>query len=180
MPYRRSFRLLACCVAGLFALVACTALDPDVPRGFDLTGAWVLDQDSSDAPPDVDAIRRREDRDVIRGRQSDASASAAFAVQDFPVLTARRLEIEQDDESMGIRYDGVVYRDITWGERKRDLWTVRAGWAEGDLVIRSVRGRTKGRESFALERNGALLRVTVSIETDGEDVRSVRVYRRNP
>ena len=178
MPYRRSFRALVCGVSLLFALAACTALDPEVPRGFDLTGDWVLEEGSSDAPPDIDAIRRREDRDVIRGRQSDATASAAFAVQDFPVLTARRLEIEQDDESMGIRYDGVVYRDITWGERKRELWTVHAGWAEGDLVIRSVRGRTKGREEFVLERNGAFLRVTVSIETDGQDVRSVRVYRR--
>ena len=149
-----------------------------MPRGFELTGDWVLDEDSSDAPPDIDAIRRREDRDVIRGRQSDASASAAFAVQDFPVLTATRLEIEQDDESMGIRYDGVVYRDITWGRRERDLWTVHAGWQEDDLVIRSVRGRTRGRETFALSPNGARLRVTVSIETDGEDVRSVRVYRR--
>ena len=128
---------------------------------------------------DVEAIRRREDRDVVRGRQSDAAASAAFAVQDFPVLTAARLEIEQDDESMGIRYDGVLYRDISWGERERDLWTsVRAGWNEGDLVIRSVRGAVRGRETFALERNGMGLRVTVSIETGGQDVRSVRVYRR--
>ena len=161
-----------------FLLPACSALDPNVPRGFDLTGDWVLDQEASDAPPDLEAIRRREDRDVVRGRQSDAAASAAFAVQDFPVLTATRLEIEQDDESMGIRYDGVVYRDITWGERERDLWRVRAGWDEGDLVVRSVRGGTKGREAFALERDGVVLRVTVSIETGGQDVRSVRVYRR--
>ncbi|MDE0038313.1 MAG: hypothetical protein OXU77_12280 [Gammaproteobacteria bacterium] len=162
----------------VFLLPGCTALDPDVPRGFDLTGDWVLDREASDAPPDLEAIRRREDRDVVRGRQSDAAASAAFAVQDFPVLTATRLEIEQDDESMGIRYDGVVYRDITWGERERDLWKVRAGWDEGDLVVRSVRGGIRGREAFALERNGMRLRVTVGIETGGQDVRSVRVYRR--
>ncbi|MDE0661943.1 MAG: hypothetical protein F4029_03425 [Gammaproteobacteria bacterium] len=173
MPYRWSL------VFGIaFLLPACTSLDPDVPRGFDLSGDWMLDRDASDAPPDVDAIRRREDRDVIRGRQSDAAASAAFAVQDFPVLTATRLEIEQDDESMGIRYDGTLYRDISWGKRERDLWRVHAGWNEGDLVIRSVRGRTKGSETLALERNGMLLRVTVSIETGGQDVRSVRVYRR--
>lgn len=175
MPYR-SWRSLAFGVA--FLLPACSTLDPSVPRGFDLTGDWVLDRDASDAPPDIDAIRRREDRDVVRGRQSDAAASAAFAVQDFPVLTATRLEIEQDDESMGIRYDGVLYRDISWGMRERDLWRVHAGWDEGDLVIRSVRGATKGSETFALERNGMLLRVRVDIETGGQDVRSVRVYRR--
>lgn len=157
---------------------ACSTLDPIVPRGFDLTGDWVLDREASDAPPDLEAIRRREDRDVVRGRQSDAAASAAFAVQDFPVLTAARLEIEQDDESMGIRYDGILYRDISWGERERDLWRVQAGWNEGDLVIRSVRGGISGSETFALESNGTLLRVTVDIETGGQDVRSVRVYRR--
>lgn len=177
MPYRRSCRSLA--FGTVFLVVsACSVMDTNVPRGFDLTGDWVLDEGASDAPPDIDAIRRREDRDVVRGRQSDAAASASFAVQDFPVLTATRLDIEQDDESMGIRYDGVVYRDITWGERERDLWRVRAGWDEGDLVIRSVRGAVRGREAFALERNGRLLRVTVSIETGGEDVRSVRVFRR--
>ena len=177
MPYRRSWRSL---VFGLvfLAVPACNALDTSVPRGFDLSGDWELVRDASDAAPDIDAIRRREDRDVIRGRQSDAAASAAFAVQDFPVLTATRLEIEQDDESMGIRYDGVVYRDISWGLRERDLWRVDAGWSEGDLVIRSVRGGTKGRETLALERNGRILRVTVTIETGGQDVRSVRVYRR--
>ena len=177
MPYRRCWRPLAFCLACL-VVPACTALDANVPGGFDLTGDWVLVSDASDASPDMDAIRRREDRDVIRGRQSDAAASAAFAVQDFPVLTAERIDIEQDGKSMGIRYDGVVYRDVSWGRRERDLWRVHAGWSEGDLVIRSVRGRTKGRETFALERNGAILRVTVSIETGGEDVRSVRVYRR--
>jgi len=175
MPYR-SWRYVVFGIA--FLLPACSTLDPNVPRGFDLTGDWVLDPDASDAPPDLEAIRRREDRDVVRGRQSNAAASAAFAVQDFPVLTATRLEIEQDDESMGIRYDGVVYRDITWGERERDLWKVRAGWDEGDLVIRSVRGNIRGSEAFALERNGGPLRVTVRIETGGQDVRSVRVYRR--
>ena len=174
MPYR-SYALV---LGVAFLLPACSTLDPNVPGGFELTGDWLLDDDASDAPPDVDAIRRREDRDVVRGRQSDAAASAAFAVQDFPVLTATRLEIEQDDQSMGIRYDGVLYRDVSWGERERDLWTVRAGWDEGDLVIRSVRGAVRGRETFALERNGMRLRVTVSIETGGQDVRSVRVFRR--
>ena len=175
MPYR-SWRWLV--LGGAFLLGSCSTLDPNVPGGFDLTGDWVLDPDASDAPPDLDAIRRREDRDVVRGRRSDAAASAAFAVQDFPVLTATRLEIEQDDDSMGIRYDGVVYRDIAWGMRERDLWTVRASWDEGDLVVRSVRGAIQGREAFALERNGLRLRVTVSVETGGRDVRSVRVYRR--
>lgn len=162
----------------LFAFAACSTLDPEVPRGFDLGGEWILDEGASDAPPNIDAIRRREDREVVRGRQSDAEASAAFAVQDFPVLTARRLEIEQDDGSMGIRYDGATYRDVSWGKRERDVWVVRAGWQEGDLVIRSRRGSVDGKEVLSLEQGGTRLRVTVRIETGGEDVRSVRVYRK--
>ena len=160
----------------LAGLTACTSLDTSVPQSFDLTGEWVLDAEASDPPPDVDAIRRREDHDVVRGRQSDAAASAAFAVQDYPFLTATSLAIEQDEKSMGIRYDGVVYRDITWGERTRDLWTVRAGWADDVLVIRSKRGRTQGTEELTLDRGR--LRVAINIETAGRDIRTVRIYER--
>ena len=173
----RSFTGAVFAVALLPGLWACTSVDTNVPRSFDLTGEWVLDAEASDASPDVDLIRRREDHDVVRGRQADAAASATFAVQDFPFLTATRLVIEQDDKSMGIRYDGAVYRDITWGERMRDLWKVRAGWADGGLVIRSKRGRTRGKEELTLEDGG--LRVTISIETAGRDIRTVRVYERD-
>ena len=77
---------------------------------------------------------------------------------------------------MGIRYDGVVYRDITWGERTRDLWTVRAGWADDVLVIRSKRGRTQGTEELTLD--SGRLRVAINIETAGRDIRTVRIYER--
>jgi len=167
----------AACATSLLVLVSCSSLSPVVPRGFDLSGDWVLDTGASDAPPDLEAIRRREDRDVVRGRQSDAAASATFAIQDFPFLTATRLTIEQDDASMGIRYDDTTYRDVTWGERRRDLWTIQAGWEEGNLIIRSRRGGTKGQEVLTLVGDDRL-RVTVKIETDAEDVRAVRVYRR--
>ncbi len=172
----RAFTGAVFAVALLPGLWACTSVDTNVPRSFDLTGEWVLDAEASDPSPDVDLIRRREDRDVVRGRQADAAASATFAVQDFPFLTATRLVIEQDEKSMGIRYDGVVYRDITWGERMRDLWKVRAGWADSGLVIRSKRGRTQGKEELALA--SGRLRVTISIDTAGQDIRTVRVYER--
>ena len=177
---RPQSNLSACSMIGavfVLALAACSTVNTHVPRGFDLTGHWVLDAQASDAPPDLDAIRRREDRDIVRGRESDAAASAAFAVQDFPVLNAARLGIEQDAKSMGIRYDGRFYRDISWGERERDLWRVRAGWEEGDLVIRSKRGPIRGKEAFSLEPGGRL-RVTVSIDTGGEHVHAVRIYER--
>ena len=174
---RPAFASLAALVVPI-ALCACSTLDTDVPRSFDLTGHWVLDERSSDAPPDLDAIRRREDRKVARGRQSDPSGSAAFVTQDFPILSATVLQIEQDAASMGIRYAEDVYRDVSWGERKREFWTVRAGWQEQALVIRSTRGGTKGTETFTLEDGGRRLRVTVRVATEGEDVHALRVFVR--
>lgn len=168
----------AVAIALLTTLAACMPLNTDVPRGFDLSGEWLLDPALSDAPPDLKAIRRREDRDVARGRQANAAASAAFVLQDFPVLSAERLGIEQDADSMGIRYDDGNYRDVSWGVRERDFWTVRVGWEDSVLVIRSTRGDIRGVETMALEDRARRLRVTVRVETGGEDVRAVRVYRR--
>lgn len=160
------------------ALCACMPLNTNVPPSFDLTGHWVLDDLASDAPLDLDAIRRREDRKVARGRQSNPGGSAAFVLQDFPVLNATQMRIEQDSASMGIRYGDDTYRDVSWGERERDFWSVRAGWQDGSLVIRSTRGGTRGTEVMVLENAGYRLRVTVRVETEGEDVRAVRVFNR--
>ena len=165
---------------GCTALVlsACMPLNTNVPASFDLTGHWVLDDLASDAPLDLDAIRRREDRKVARGRQSNPGGSAAFVLQDFPVLNATEIRIEQDSASMGIRYGDDTYRDVSWGERERDFWSVRTGWQDGSLVIRSTRGGTKGTEILVLEDAGERLRITVRVETEGEDVRAVRVFNR--
>ena len=182
VPFRSSWRApkaigLAALLAA-FGLGACTSLDTNVPASFDLTGRWVLDELASDAPPDLEAIRRREDRQVARGRQSNPRGSAAFVVQDFPILRARDLSIEQDAASMGMRFDQGRYRDVSWGERQREFWTVRAGWEDNALVIRSTRGGTAGTETLALEDGGNTLRVSVRVKTEGEDVRAVRVFTR--
>ena len=161
------------------ALAACAPLATTAPPAVDFTGQWLLDSAGSSAAPDLTEIRRREDRAVARGRQTNASASAAFAVQDFPILGATRLSIEQSRGSMGIQYDAAgTYRDISWGERQRDFWKVSAGWQEQALVIRSERGDVKGRETLTLEQGGKVLRVVVRVETAGEDIEVVRVYRR--
>ena len=162
-------------------LAGCTSLSEVPPAGLDLSGEWVVDETASDPPPDVDAIRRREDRRVARGRQTDPTASGAFVAQDFPVLAATRLVIEQDRESMGVYYfrgDDSNYLDFTWGERERDFWQVRTGWQEGDLVILSERGGVEGTERFSLEQAGQRLRVRVAVDTGGEKVRSERVFDR--
>ena len=115
---------------------------------------------------------------MVRGRQTDAAASAAFVVQDFPVLSAKRLRIEQSADSFGIRYDDAIYRDVSWGLRERDFWQVRAGWEEGALVVRSRRGEVKGVERFSLSEAHSRLRVAVRVDTAAEDVYAVRFFRR--
>ena len=166
-------------LAAMLGLGACAQLVVKAPGGFDLSGEWVLDQQASDAAPDLDAIREQEDRELVRGKPASAADSAAFVVQDFPVLAATRLRIEQHADSMGVEYDRRTYRDVSWGDRTRDLWTVRAGWKEGRLVIRSTRGAISGEEILSLESGGQRLRIAVSIQAGGEHVYAVRFYRRS-
>ena len=165
-------------LAALLALGACAQLGTKPPGGFDLSGDWVLDEQASDAAPDIAAIREREDRQLVRGKPASAGESAAFLVQDFPVLAATRLRIEQHADSMGVRYDDGGYRDVSWGDRTRDLWTVRAGWTERGLVIRSARGAIRGEEILALEDGGRRLRIAVSVRAGEQRVDTTRVYRR--
>ena len=159
-------------------LTACQYQHVDPPSSFDLSGTWVLNEVESDSPPDTDEIRRREDIDVLRGRQRDAQASSVFVVHDFPVVGAKQMVIEQDDRSMGIDYAGGGYRDVTWGERVRDYWTIRAGWRDDALVIESRRDPIRGTETMRLENSGRQLRVEVFVRTGGQDVRAVRVFAR--
>lgn len=164
-------------LVAMLGLCACTALDPNVPSGFDLSGEWVLDRFASDAPPDAREIRRQEDRDVARGRQRNAAASSSFVAQDFPVVATEHMFIEQNDDSMGIRYANGVYRDVSWGKHERNFWTVDVGWSEDVLYIISSRDNVEGRESMALDPSGRL-HVTVRVDTGGRDVTVNRVFRR--
>ena len=154
-------------------MTACQYQHAPPPSSFNLSGTWVLNEGESDAPPDTDEIRRKEDADVLRGRQHDALASSVFVVHDFPVVGATGMVIEQDDHSMGIDYAGGGYRDVTWGERVRDYWTIRAGWRDDALVIESSREPIRGTETMRLEDGGRQLRVEVFVR----DRRPERAYR---
>ena len=167
-----------CLASYCLAVGACSTLNTQVPAGFDLGGSWTIDALASDPPPDLKAMRLRADRDAVRDRSREASTAAAFVLHDFPVLGADALEIEQSADSMGVRYGETTYRDISWGERKRDFWTVQAGWEEGLLVVRSKRGGVSGTETLALEEGGQRLRIVVHIKAEGENVQAVRVFRR--
>ena len=150
-------------------LGACAGLQLEQrpPEGFDLTGTWRLVEDASDTPPTHRRLRAR-------------GGMLAFVTQDFPVLRATEMRIQQSPDSMGIRYDGRHYRDVSWGERRRGLWEVRAGWHEGDLYILSDAADADAREILRLSDEGRRLDVDVRVESGGEDVELTRVFRRQP
>jgi hypothetical protein len=161
-------------VAGMFCwmllavfLAACSARPPSatVPGAFDLTGAWALVPGESDSPPTTLQLRAR-------------GGMLHLVAQDFPVLNARRMNIEQDPQSMGISYDGGAWRDVSWGARKRGLWEVQAGWLDGQLVILSKAEDADARETFQLGPDGRILTVIVNVRSGGEQLIIRRTFSR--
>ena len=182
MDGKRMFsHLIGAVAVGTLAACSGVPLDVEPPGRFDIGGQWALDAERSDPPPNTRQIMARADRDFVQGRVALPSGGAlAFVTQDFPVLAAKSMVIEQNSDSMGIRYDTGVYRDVSWGERKRGLWKVSAGWFEGDLVIFSKASDTTGRETFRLSGHGQTLVVEVEADSDGEKLAATRVFERVP
>jgi hypothetical protein len=141
-------------------------LETRPPENFDLTGTWLLVEDASGSPPPQRRLRSR-------------GGMLAFVTGDFPVLRANEMRIEQSRDSMGIRYDGGDYRDVSWGIRERRLWEVRAGWHEGRLIILSTADDAQARETLTLSEDRQQLEVEVRIDSSGNDVHVTRVFRRS-
>jgi len=126
---------------------------------------------------DRELIRRSRDSDVYR--QIGDGTVFAFIAQDFPVLLADRLHIEQSRESMGIQYEPGTYRDVSFGEKERGLWTVSAGWnAQGQFIIYSDSDDIRGIETHEL-LDPSTLRVRLAVRADGGDLDLVRTFVRN-
>lgn len=159
-------RSVAALALGL-CLAACgaTPLEPEAPPAFDLGGRWVLLDVASDSAPDRHRLRAR-------------GGMLSFVTQDFPVIRATELEIEQGPDSMGIRYDGENYRDVSWGERRRGLWEVRAGWHEGRLLILSKASDADAEEVFTLSPDGSRLTIDTRIRATGDTLAVRRVFGR--
>ena len=79
---------------------------------------------------------------------------------------------------MGIRYENGAYRDVSWGERKRGLWQVSAGWLEGALVISSKASDASARESMRLSDNGQRMTVRVEVKSGGDNLSVLRTFDR--
>ncbi len=153
--------------AALAAGCAGVELDSRPPADFDLSGRWVLVEPASETAPS----RRR-----LRAQ----GGMLVFVTQDFDVLRATGMTIEQHRDSMGISYDPGDYRDVSWGTRQRGLWEVRAGWHEGDLMILSEASDASARETLRLSQDGQRLTIDVRISSEGDDIDLTRVYRRAP
>ncbi len=183
--YSKGMRLLVLLgfVGWCAACASTVKLNTQVPAGFNLSGHWTLAPELSDETPDPRKLRARSDRKELNRRRvlSEERAqpgSLMFITHDFPVLLAEHMVIEQNADSMGIKYDRGGYRDVSWGKRTRELWDVYTGWEGGNLVIVSQGNNAKTKETMRLENNGQVLVVAVEVNADGEEVSVIRVFRR--
>lgn len=172
------------------AIALCLAACSSTPnlssqQHFNLSGRWQLVEELSDAAPSARQMMEQVGADEIRRQPSRRAQMAringavfAFVAQDFPVLQARSLRIEQNSDSMGIDYEPGTYRDVSWGYRERGLWEVYAGWDEqGALVIDSRSSEIRGVEQHVLRADG-LLEINVVVNSDQRDLSLRRVYAR--
>ena len=116
----------------LFTLLlgACSGLqlESSPTRSVPLSGAWVIDTEASD---DVNTAmklhaQRGDDRLSARAeiQRIRRGSGLAFVFYDFQVLEAQRITIELSQDSMGVKHEPGVYRDVSWGKRERGIWAV--------------------------------------------------------
>lgn len=179
--------MIRAATVGLLGLVllGCSGveLSPVNTAGVDFSGEWLIDFGASDQVPDLRNRAPRKQKRRLNPTVRDEAlrigdgSGLAFVTHDFQVLHADKLQIEQNRDSMGIRYFPGVYRDVTWGTRQRGLWEVYAGWEEQELVIISEAKDLKVSERFARVATDVLV-VNVSVDADGEEMDIKRTFRR--
>ena len=79
---------------------------------------------------------------------------------------------------MSINFEGGSYRDVTWGERERGIWMVRAGWVEGELHIYSDASDTSAVEVYRLVDDGQRLLINIEVEAGSGSQTFNRVFVR--
>ena len=165
---------LAAAAMLILCLSACGSVQTAQPAGFDLTGRWRLDVARSDPTPraempaDIDPMRT-------------GAPPVPFRPGDFPLLGAEELIIEQDQQSMGIEYVGVAYRDVSFGERKWSGWKITAGWNdEGALEVRMKRGPVHYAETYRLAPDRTRLVIHAMVDTQRGERTITRSFSRVP
>jgi len=185
MSHRRWSCTVLFLVGALLAGCSAPKLSSEVRPGFDLSGAWRIDPARSDAAPEAGRIVDEMDRRIVQGsrrgnigQEIRDGAVFAFISQDFPMLIAERLDIEQHADSMGIRYTPGGYRDISWGTKERGLWTIDAGWdKQGEFVIHSDSEDIRAQERHVM-LDPSTLQVRLRVRADGGDLDLVRTFVR--
>ena len=166
------------------ALFGCGAptstLGGTTPAGIDLTGVWILDSARSDEPPDREKAMQKAKAEEIDGKRNNALSSMLFAAQDFPVISAERMVIEQDVDSIGISFGEGLHRDLIWGLQTRAEWRIDAGWDNSYLVVKSMVSHTSATERYQLRADGKELVVDVTIRSASSREHFKRTYTRLP
>ena len=170
------------CSIWLFVLLlagtlGCSSVQYSFPATFDIAGDWTFDEKLSDPAPDLTKIWKSEEQRIITRGAAKPTDSATFVLQDFPILDATSIRIEHDEQSMGIRFDQLPYRDYKWGKQRREGWRISVGWVNNrTLVIVRQRDSVRGSESYKLDEDGEVLEVLVRVDSAGNKISSKRVY----
>lgn len=176
-------RLALAMLAGCAALMTgCAHLGQVTPPGFNMSGTWVTQQPAEAPPPqsvfDPNAPIETDSSGEHEGGGAEAPPFRG-PVPRLPMLTTVRMTIDQDTTSMGIAYPRQPYRDVKWGEQKRDLYTVDAGW-DGDnrLIITTSNKAMRLKEIYSLAPDGKTLTLDVELSSRRGTRHVVRTFTR--
>ena len=165
----------ALAAAALMLGVACSHLGTVSPPGVDLSGAWQLDPRRSDSPPPPP--RPHDNDDMHEGGGPPRFGGPAPLL---PMVSATRMTIAQDRDSMGVDYPNQPYRDVKWGTQKRDLYVVDAGWDHDTLIIETKSQPMTIRETYSLSPDRSTLTLVIDLSSKRGDHHLTRVFTRAP
>jgi hypothetical protein len=159
-------------------LSACSHLETVSPAGVDLSGTWLLDQRHSDTPPPPP--RPHESDESHAGTNGEAPPRFHGPAPLLPMIAATRMTITQDRNSMGVDYPNQPYRDVKWGEQKRSLYVVDAGWDKDRLIIETKSQPMTARETYSLSDDRNTLTLLIDLTDRHGDRHITRVFTRAP
>jgi hypothetical protein len=162
----------------IVVLTACSHLETFSPPGVDLSGTWQLDRSRSDTPPPPP--RPHDTDDEHPGPSSQGPPRFHGPAPLMPMVAATRMTISQDRDSMGIDYPNQPYRDVKWGEQKRSLYVVDAGWDHDLLIIETKSQPMTIREIYSLSADRQTLTLLIDISEKRGDHHVTRVFTRVP
>jgi hypothetical protein len=179
----KTLKISICAVFFALSMMGCQGLDlAQTPlKSIQLSGIWVVDAGASDdlraftRPPSERRRPKLSVREEIR--RIGLGSGLAFVVQDFQIIDANQIVIEQGRNSMGVKHIPGTYRDVTWGDRERDIWRIQAGWQETDLVIFSTAKGLRVLERYQLV-NQNRLRLDLDVQADGVNRKLTRFFDR--